>query len=162
MKLKIRKDRLKEALDKMHEVSTKSIRTEYDFADRVTVCVEKEKVVFLTSNGHLDARLVLTEKDDKTITDGNETGVFTVKASKMLEMISKIKTESLSSPLLLTEDDDMLEDDTPNITVNGTTCAGGDLLAWQGAIDATASATAIETLAVIVGVKMEYTSTIGD
>jgi hypothetical protein len=64
--------------------------------------------------------------------------------------------------ITLTADDDMLQATTAAVTLNGTTCAGGDILIWQGAIDATASAASIETLAEVVGVKMEYTSNIGD
>ena len=64
--------------------------------------------------------------------------------------------------ITLTADDDMLEDDTAAVTLNGTTCAAGDIVVWRGAIDATASAASIETLAAVVGVKMEYTSNVGD
>jgi hypothetical protein len=70
-------------------------------------------------------------------------------------------TNEQPAAITLTADDDMLEADTAAVTLNGTTCAGGDVLVWQGAIDATASAASIETLAVVVGVKMEYTINIG-
>jgi hypothetical protein len=57
----------------------------------------------------------------------------------------------------------MLQDETGNVTLNATgACAGGDTLVWQGAIDEGASDTGIESIAVVVGVKMEYTSDIGD
>jgi len=64
--------------------------------------------------------------------------------------------------ITLTADDDALKDETAAVTLNGTTCAGGDVLVWRGAIDATASAASIETLAVVVAVRMEYSATSGD
>jgi hypothetical protein len=64
--------------------------------------------------------------------------------------------------ITLTADDDTLQGTTPAVTLNGTTCAAGDVLVWRGAIHDTTSTTSLETLAVVVGVKMEYTSTVGD
>ncbi len=61
-----------------------------------------------------------------------------------------------------TNDDRAQQSSAASPTINGTTCAGGDVLVWQGAIDAGASATSLQAIALIVGVKMEYVSTIGD
>ena len=61
----------------------------------------------------------------------------------------------------LVADDDSLQASTSAVTLNGTTCAGGDTLFWQGAIDQSGTNTAVGTEAVIVGVKMEYTINIG-
>ncbi len=65
-------------------------------------------------------------------------------------------TGERAAAITLTAADDMLEVTTLGVTLNGTTCAGGDVVAWQGAIDETASGADIGTQAVIVGVKMEY------
>ena len=63
--------------------------------------------------------------------------------------------------ITLVADDKDLKDETAAVTLNGTTCAGGDTFEWQGAIDATASAASIETLAVVVGVRVDFTLNIG-
>ena len=49
--------------------------------------------------------------------------------------------------------------ESANVTANGT-CAGGDLLMWKvvTAIEGTSAATTLH----FIGVKMEYTTTIGD
>jgi hypothetical protein len=66
-------------------------------------------------------------------------------------------TGEQAASITLTADNDMLSRTTAAVTVDGTTCAGGDTLFWTGQVDATASgadlATAVETL----GVSMEYT-----
>ena len=49
---------------------------------------------------------------------------------------------------------------TAAVTPNGT-CAAGDTLYWRAAMDATATTTAVATT-LILGVKMEYTTTRGD
>src|SRR3990167_9506964 len=64
--------------------------------------------------------------------------------------------------ITLTAANDMLEDDTSAVTVDGTTCAAGDALFWTGQVDATASHADIATAVEIMGVKMEYTTNIGD
>ena len=72
-------------------------------------------------------------------------------------------TGEQAADITLTADDDSLTVVTSAVTVNtSSTCEGGDMLVWRGAVDAGGTATSIETLAVIVGVKMEWTSTIGD
>lgn len=61
--------------------------------------------------------------------------------------------------ITLVADNDVLQDTTDPVTPVGT-CAAGDILAWRGAMDATASGD--PTNAEVVAIKMEYTSTIGD
>jgi DNA polymerase III sliding clamp (beta) subunit (PCNA family) len=107
VKLKIKKDQLVAVLDKMYEVSTKSIKAEYDMADRVTVDIEPKQVIFLSSNGNLDAKSKLTEQDDASILD-NEPGSFTVTTSKFREMVKNLPTDSMSTVLSIDEDGDML------------------------------------------------------
>ena len=68
----------------------------------------------------------------------------------------------IAADTTLVADDDSFQTAADTITVNGTTCAGGDHLAWRGDVDAGGSATSVETLVVVVGVKMEYTSNVGD
>ena len=46
------------------------------------------------------------------------------------------------------------------VTPNGT-CAGGDTLFWRWQLDATGTTTAVATLH-MMGMKMEYTSNVGD
>jgi hypothetical protein len=62
----------------------------------------------------------------------------------------------------LVADDDMLQATTSAVTLNGTTCTAGDFLAWRGAIDGTGGHTATAAQVVIVGVKMEFSGTLGD
>jgi hypothetical protein len=70
-------------------------------------------------------------------------------------------TGEQQATVILVADDDMLQATTAAVTLNGTTCEGGDLLVWQGAIDAW-DHTAVGTEVVIVGVKMEFGTTVGD
>ena len=58
--------------------------------------------------------------------------------------------------ITLTADNDMLSTTTAAVTVDGTTCAAGDVLHWTGQVDATASGANIATAVEIMGVKMEY------
>lgn len=67
-----------------------------------------------------------------------------------------------AADITLTADDEMNSATTTPVTLDGSTCAGGDVLAWQGAIDATGSATDLETLAAVLGVRMEFTWNFGD
>jgi hypothetical protein len=71
-------------------------------------------------------------------------------------------TGEQQATVTLTEDDDALQAETSPVTLNGTSCAKGDVLFWQGAIDASGSHTATSAQVVIVGVKMEYNATLGD
>lgn len=71
-------------------------------------------------------------------------------------------TGEQAAAITLTADNDILEDDTAAVTVDGTTCAAGDVLFWTGQVDATASHADIATAVEILGVKMEYTTNIGD
>lgn len=61
--------------------------------------------------------------------------------------------------ITLVADDDVLQDTTDAVTPIGT-CVAGDVLAWRGAMDATASGGTLT--AEIVAIKMEYTSLVGD
>jgi hypothetical protein len=70
-------------------------------------------------------------------------------------------TGEQQATVTLVADDDALQATTAAVTLNGTTCAGGDILFWQGAIDQSGTNTAVGTEVVIVGVKMEYTINIG-
>lgn len=109
MKLKIRKDRLLECASRAFVVATRSPKADYDMIDKVTVTVGKGEVLFETSNGHLDMRCKVLQSDDANIVDGVEEGKFTVKASKFREFVKNLPTDSLSSPLILEEDGDMLK-----------------------------------------------------
>ena len=109
MKLKIRKDRLLECVNKAFVVATRSPKADYDMIDKVTVTVGSDEVLFETSNGHLDMRCKVLKSDDANIVDGTEEGQFTVKASKFREFVKNLPTDSLSSPLILEEDGDMLK-----------------------------------------------------
>jgi len=64
--------------------------------------------------------------------------------------------------ITFTTANDENDDDTPNVTVDGTTCAGGDKLYWIGMLDVTATTSTAMTTAHITNVKMEYTTNIGD
>jgi hypothetical protein len=59
--------------------------------------------------------------------------------------------------ITLTADNDILMATTAAVTVDGTTCSGGDVLFFTGQVDATASNAAIATAVETLGVKMEYT-----
>lgn len=109
MKLKINKDKLLEALDKMCEVSTKGIQTEYSKGDLVTVNIEEKQIVFQSSNGHLDARWKLAEDTAK-----EDTGSFTVKSTKIRQMVNKLPVAIPSAPLIIDEDGDMLRISDPS------------------------------------------------
>lgn len=64
--------------------------------------------------------------------------------------------------ITLTAANDILMDATPAVTVAGTTCAAGDQLFWIGGVDATATHADFATAVNILGVEMEYTTTISN
>lgn len=66
-------------------------------------------------------------------------------------------TGEQSAAVTLVADDDAFLATTAAVTLNGSTCAGGDIVSWRGAIDGGGGNTSVGTEVVIVGVKMEFT-----
>lgn len=104
MKVRMRKSVLLSAVDQMRKVCSKGIKSEYDMGDRVTISVEDGKVIFATSNGHLDAWYTVTPDDDNSVAKNEELGAVTVSASKFHALIKNLPTESDSSDLVLWDD----------------------------------------------------------
>lgn len=53
MKFQIQKRFLLDGFEKVFPIATKGVKSEFEMAGRVTLCVEGDKLVFLASNGHL-------------------------------------------------------------------------------------------------------------
>ena len=53
MKVHIEKNKLIDALEKMYNVSTRSLLPDFNETGRVTIEVKSNKVFFTSSNGHL-------------------------------------------------------------------------------------------------------------
>ena len=104
MKVKMQKCVLLDALEKMNEVSTKAILPVFDFSGRVTIEVEDKQVVFSSSNGALEARWTVTEKEDANIVDDSTPGICTVDSIKIRDCVEHLKTESTSSLVSLDAD----------------------------------------------------------
>lgn len=102
MKFEITKEHLVNALSKMCDVGTKGIKADFEKAYRVTIRPEDNKVVFLTSNGLLDARWEVTKETDnnfKCSTKGEATIDVTV-AKKIAEAIGGNKKDNVVSVYL--------------------------------------------------------------
>ncbi len=72
MNLKITKSAVCNSMDKMVEVATKAIKTDFELAGRVTIETKKDKVIFITSNGHTDARIVVDNSIDNNLEIGSQ------------------------------------------------------------------------------------------
>ena len=79
MKFKITKKLLEEALRKSCVVCTKGIKTEFTDAHKITIRAEKDKVLFLSTNGYLDV-LTIYSKSQGGCEVENE-GVASINAS---------------------------------------------------------------------------------
>lgn len=115
-----------------------------DAWDGGTVTIEMDTAQILASTGGFDVdfEVVCTSSGD--------------------DFVAFADANMQAADITMVADDDFLTVTTSPITVNGTTCAGGDFLAWRGDVDAAGTATSSETLIAVIGIKMEYTTTIGD
>lgn len=89
MKFEISKKHFFDALNRMKEVCTKGLRSEFDLAHRVTINVTTSGVQFYSSNGHLDARWEVTPITD-TKFKCVEPGTITIDASVSHGIIAAI------------------------------------------------------------------------
>jgi hypothetical protein len=87
---------------------------------------------------------------------------YCVSSDEGLVVFGATPTGEEQAAVTMTADNDILTAITSAVTVAGTSCAGGDTLFWTGQVDATASGAEIATAMEILGVKMEYTSNVGD
>jgi len=103
MKVQIQKNLLVNALEKMHDVSTKALIPDFNFSGRITIDTQPSKVVFTSSNGCITARYEITDVDDPNI-KGNEKGKVTTDAVKLRDSVRKIITDESSSLIELFDD----------------------------------------------------------
>ncbi len=100
MKVQIQKKLLVDALEKMHDVSTKALIPDFNFSGRVTIEAQSSKVVFSSSNGCVTAKYEITDADDPNIKNADK-GKVTVDAVKLRDSVRKIITEDSTSPIEL-------------------------------------------------------------
>ncbi len=108
MKVRIQKNLLVNALEKMHSVATKGLLPDYNFNGRVTIEVKKTKVVFTSSNGFITGHCQITDAEDDNLKDNNEPGTCTTDAIKIRDSVRKIATEDSTSPIELFDDGNTL------------------------------------------------------
>lgn len=89
MKFTLRKDKFSDALSKMVKIGTRSVKSEFDMAGRVTIDASANKVVFYSSNGFLQGRYQLTEHDDPNL-KGSTPGKVTVNVNVLRDVVSAI------------------------------------------------------------------------
>lgn len=92
----MQKNLLLTALRKMHDLATQAIMPDFNLDGRVTVVSEKKKLIFLSSNGHLEGRYTITSEQDPNVSSA-ETGKFTTDAVKFRDAVSRMMTEDESS-----------------------------------------------------------------
>jgi len=98
MKFNIKSATLLDVLEKMHRISTKGIKSEYEMAGRVTIEVSKDKATFKATNGHLFASLEITKETDPTIA-GSEDGEATVDVSVLKGVARAMSADVMSFAL---------------------------------------------------------------
>lgn len=86
MKFEVTKNYLLGALTHMNNVATKGVKNEFDMAGRITVNVLKDKIVFLTTNGHIYATMEITKDTDPNLSI-SDTGSATF-SSQMVRSIT--------------------------------------------------------------------------
>lgn len=62
MKFTIKQSVLLDAFFKMGKVSSTDIRSDFKLSNRIAICAEKDKVLFFSSNGNLDASYEVTDE----------------------------------------------------------------------------------------------------
>lgn len=103
MKVQINKDVLASALEKMYNVSTKSLMPNFNFTGKVTIEVKSSgRAVLTASNGCLTAQ---QEIETHSVTDQ---GICTTDSVRLRNAVNKILTESESDPIELATTDDGL------------------------------------------------------
>jgi hypothetical protein len=103
----MQKNLLVNALEKMHEVSTKALIPGFNFSGRVTVEVQSSKVLFISSNGCISVQYEITKDEDSNISGGDR-GTVTTDAVKLRDSVRKIATEKATTPIELFDDGNML------------------------------------------------------
>lgn len=83
MKLEMTKKHLVDALARMNEIATKGVKSEFEDAGRVTIDAQDDKVVFLSTNGHIFATFEVTKETDAAI-KVEETGQVTISSPILL------------------------------------------------------------------------------
>ena len=79
MKFEMTKEKLLDVLNRLKNVSTRGIKSEFDKAGRVTISVQKEKVTFSSTNGFLSAVFDINKHNDEKLKIDQE-GTCTVNA----------------------------------------------------------------------------------
>ncbi len=103
MKFDITKKTLVNALSRMKEVATKGIKTDFMLAGRVTIQCKKDRVVFSTTNGHLDATMYADKEDDPVLgskNTPNTPGIATVDAIVILGIANALGGDDADDHIL--------------------------------------------------------------
>lgn len=83
MKFTVQKKLMDDALSRLYEVSTKGVKADFKMACRITMTVKKSGIVFLATNGYMDAQYDITGDGYKVETEG----VATLDAAKVRDIV---------------------------------------------------------------------------
>jgi hypothetical protein len=108
MKVQIAKNVLTNVLDKMYSCATKALFPEFNNPGKVTVNVQKNKVLFTTSNGFIVVNQTIDDIEDPNIANC-EPGICTVDAIKFRDSVKNIKTQAPASAIELFDDGQVLQ-----------------------------------------------------
>lgn len=85
---------LLDALNKMHRISTKGIKHEYEMAGRVTFLVEPDKVTFKASNGHLFANREITKTTDSNVSGDPNADPITADVTVLKKVVKAVSANN--------------------------------------------------------------------
>lgn len=107
MKFKMKKEVLLQAIDRMKAIATRGIKPEFTAASRVTIEAFADKVSFITSNGHLDAKLEITDTMDNNVV-GSSKGKTTVEVAILRDILANLGGKDSNSHVIALESTDSL------------------------------------------------------
>lgn len=89
MKFAMKKKDILNQLSKIVEVSTKGVKTDYEKSNKLTIKVDKNKVILSTSNGNMDIISELTKDNEPSLSIDSD-GTTSVEASVLNKVISNL------------------------------------------------------------------------
>lgn len=87
MKFEVTKSYLLNALTQMNNIATKGIKSEYEMSGRTTINVQNDKLIFMTSNGHIHMTMEMTKDTDPNLSI-SETGTITVSSQMSRSIVA--------------------------------------------------------------------------
>lgn len=104
MKFQVQKKHLADVIDRMSNVATRGIKSEWDKACQITVKTDSNKILFLTSNGHLEAIMEIDDQKDTNLKIETQ-GAFTADVSVFKKVIQSLGKDDCIFSLSLEKKD---------------------------------------------------------